>query len=179
MPTSHPKIISPVCTKILDTKPERVLDIGIGYGKWGTLTREYTDIWWWRFYKEEWKVTIDGIEVFERYRSHNWNAYNNIHIGKAEDILSLMPADHYDLITMMECLEHIEKPAAIKTLSHIMRLAPKAIVSYTNTHQKDVRDNEHEDHVSQWEKSELEVFGNIETLYEDSDGAVLFLTRKN
>lgn len=175
MPTSDPKILTPVATEILNAKPIRVLDIGVGYGKWGAIAREYTDIWWWRFYRNEWKVTIDGIEGFEKYRSPNWDHYTTVHIGEIQNVLPTL--GDYDLILMLEVLEHLPKEEALGVLEDIFQRTKHAIISYTNTEQKNVRDNALEDHVSKWELSEFMEYGTITVLHEDSDGAVLSIRR--
>lgn len=177
MPTSHPKIISPVMEKVLEIKPKKVLDLGIGFGKWGSLVREYADIWWWRFYKGEWAVQIDGIEVHEKYRSPNWGNYSHVFIGEIQEILPSMPK--YDLIIMLEVLEHIEKAEALYVLEGIFERCNKAIISFTNTHQGNVRDNPYEDHVSQWNLGEFDQYGKVQVLHQDSDGAVLYIEKQS
>lgn len=175
MPTSHPKIISPVATKIMELQPLSVLDIGIGFGKWGALTREYTDVWSWRFYKDGWIVRIEGIEVHERYRAPNWDNYDKVHIGHSNSVLPKLAI--YDLIIMMEMLEHLEKPQALELLNEIFMHTKQLIVSYSNIPQKDVGDNPYEDHVSTWTNGELEKFGKIEVLHQDDVSAVLLIKR--
>lgn len=177
MPTSHPKIISPIAEKILQLQPKSILDIGIGFGKWGSLAREYTDIWSWRFYKNEWIVKIDGIEIHEKYKAPNWGNYNNIYIGHSNSVLPKLGT--YEVIIMMEMLEHLQKPDALGLLTEIFKHTKKLIVSYSNTPQKNVRDNPFEDHVSTWENAELERFGKVEVLNQDEVSAVLLITQAN
>ena len=87
MPTSNPKIISPILDYISKNTPASVLDIGIGFGKWGALIREYTDVIHYRFYQEEWQVLIHGIEIHDRYRNPNWQHYQLVYIGDACDMV--------------------------------------------------------------------------------------------
>ena len=52
-----------------ERQPLRILDVGVGFGKWGHLFREYTDINEAehdpaRYARENWRVQIDGIEGF-------------------------------------------------------------------------------------------------------------------
>ena len=173
MPTSHPKIISPIAQKILDLKPMSVLDIGIGFGKWGALSREYTDVWAWRFYQNEWIVNIEGIEIHERYRAPNWGNYNKVHIGHSNDVLPKL--GNYELVIAMEMLEHLHKPEALVFLGEVFKHTKQMIVSYSNIPQKNVRDNPYEDHVSTWRNDELEQFGRVEVLNQDDVSAVLFI----
>lgn len=176
MPTSHPSLISPVAERILKIQPKRVLDIGVGFGKWGALAREYTDIWAWRWFPQEWTTWIEGIEPYTKYKSHNWAMYNHIHGCKLEDILySLKP---FDLILFLEVLEHIEKPKAQTLLEQLMTKTQHLIVSFCNNDQKNVRDNPLEDHVSKWNTSDFDHLGAIEVLHTSVDGAVLHIHKK-
>jgi len=176
MPTSHPALISPVATKILEVQPKRVLDIGVGFGKWGTLTREYTDVWSWRFYQPEWKTVIEGIEVHEKYRSPCWANYDHIHIGLAQDVLPNL--GQYDMVTFLEVLEHLYKDEANQLLEEIFKHTKTAIISYSNCPQKGVRDNPFEDHVSTWTPEELGRFGNTALIHSCDVTKVFFIQAK-
>lgn len=161
--------------KILDLKSTSILDIGIGFGKWGALSREYTDVWAWRFYREEWTTKIDGIEIHERYKAPNWGNYNKIYIGHSNVVLPTL--GQYELIIMMEMLEHLSKQDALALLDEAFKHTNQLIVSYSNTPQKNVRDNPFEDHISTWTNDELKRFGKIEILNEDEVSAVLFIQK--
>ena len=161
--------------KVLEVKPTKILDLGVGFGKWGSLVREYTDIWGWRFYRNEWIVRIDGIEVHEKYRCPNWENYTQVYIGEIQEVLQTLAK--YDLIIMLEVLEHIEKAEALYVLEGIFERCNKAIISFTNTHQGDVRDNPYEDHVSQLNLGEFDQYGKVQVLHQDSDGAVLYIEK--
>lgn len=152
MPSSDPRVLESVCRQIIIENPKNVLDIGVGFGKWGMLAREYTDIWNYRFYPEEWTTTVFGIEIHERYRNKNWDNYNHITIGDAADIVAARPwMAPFDLVLMIDVLEHFEKEKGKAFIADVMKITDKFIVSYANSEQKDVRDNKHEDHVSKWE----------------------------
>ena len=44
MPSSRPNTIPTVIHLVKQFQPKSILDVGIGFGKWGHLFREYTDI---------------------------------------------------------------------------------------------------------------------------------------
>ncbi len=44
MPSSRPNTIPTVIHLVRQLKPKSILDVGVGFGKWGHLFREYTDI---------------------------------------------------------------------------------------------------------------------------------------
>ena len=90
MPTSFHKHISDVMDFVIEKKPKTVLDIGVGNGKWGFLSREYLDIYGrgsnWR--KETRTTRIEGIEAFSPYvmeSPHITEIYDYIYIGKAQE----------------------------------------------------------------------------------------------
>lgn len=150
MPTSHPILITPVATEILSMQPKSVLDIGIGFGKWGALTREYTDIWCQR---KRHIVKIDGIEIFDIYRNPNWEHYDNIFIGNVKKILPTL--SNYDLIIFLEVLEHIDKAESLKLLDLCRSKCKVLLFSYTNSPQGTAFGNIHETHVSAWDVSDF------------------------
>jgi len=67
MPTSQLYQLNEISELIVLTAPARVLDIGSGFGKFGFLAREYLDIWEGRYSPEQWRTTIDCIEVYSAY----------------------------------------------------------------------------------------------------------------
>ena len=151
MPTSDPLLLTPVVKEILALQPLSVLDIGIGNGKWGVLTREYTDIWVRRAHNV---VRIDGIEIFEKYRNPNWDNYNHIYIGHVSAILPKL--ESYDLIIFLEVLEHIEKIEALELLDVCRSKCKTLVFSYTNSAQGSAFGNINETHLSTWSEKDFD-----------------------
>lgn len=165
MPSSDPRVLEGTCREIIIANPKTVLDIGVGFGKWGMLAREYTDIWNFRFYKEEWTTHITGIEIHEAYRNPIWDIYNEVVIGDADSVLDLFALDlfpekdkHFDLTLMIDVLEHFEKDKGLEILNKVMKISKQFIVSYANSEQKGVRDNKYEDHLSTWEDKDFRAY---------------------
>ncbi|MCI0745080.1 MAG: hypothetical protein L0Y58_06715, partial [Verrucomicrobia subdivision 3 bacterium] len=72
MPSSRPNTIPTVIHVVRQLKPASILDVGVGFGKWGHLFREYTDILEAehdpkRYQRRNWRVRIDGIEAHKAY----------------------------------------------------------------------------------------------------------------
>ena len=157
MPSSTPKVLTPICEAILSLQPiNSALDIGVGMGKMGALIREYCEIYInWRFYQDEWKVKIHGIEIHEKYHNPLYKMYDKIYYGDATKVIDelYMP---YDLITMLDVIEHIEKESALKLLDKMRKLGKHVIVSYCNNDQGPARDNVHEAHISKWDISDFQ-----------------------
>lgn len=88
MPSSHYFQLNEIVDLIALTNPVKVLDIGVGFGKYGFLAREYLELWKDGGEYQKWDRQIDGIEAFEPYITpvHKF-IYNTIFIGNALDIL--------------------------------------------------------------------------------------------
>ena len=72
MPSSRANTIPTVIHLLRQLEPGSILDVGVGFGKWGHLFREYTDILKAehdpsRYQRANWKVRIDGIEGHAEY----------------------------------------------------------------------------------------------------------------
>lgn len=153
MPSSRPWRISPVAELIYRLHPKSVLDIGIGFGKWGMLAREYTDVNKGRCAKKTWQVQIDGIEIFPAYESPLWAVYDRVHIGNVVDILPKL--GNYDLILAIEILEHMKREDGLKMIAAIKAKSKDYIVSYSNSVSPAAFGNKCEAHISQWTASDF------------------------
>ena len=165
MPTSFWKHISYVIEQGRSIMPKSFLDIGIGNGKWGFLFREYLDIYGrganWK--KDTWTTRIDGIEIYEPYITENPtpnNIYDNIYIGNATEILPTLP--DYDLMTMMDVLEHIDKAEGEKLVNMILEKSKMFVLSVPlgDWRYEFDGENKFESHISVWEEDELVNYPN-------------------
>lgn len=167
MPSSRPNTIPAVVHLIRQLKPASILDVGIGFGKWGHLFREYTDILEAerdpaRYQKPNWKVRIDGIEGYAAYITdlHRY-VYNDIHIGNACELVKTLSP--YDLIFAGDIIEHFEKTAGLQFLRDAVRLARRAVIITTpkyETGQENLCGNELERHRSLWTAADFRAFPN-------------------
>jgi 2-polyprenyl-3-methyl-5-hydroxy-6-metoxy-1,4-benzoquinol methylase len=130
MPTSNPIHMPTVIHFLTGIQPKSVLDIGIGMGAYGFLTRQYLDIARERVRKEDWKVIIDGIEIFEAYRNPVWDySYNSVKIGNIEYV----DIDYnYDLVICNDVLEHLDHDSALKVIDKIMKHTKVLIATTPN-----------------------------------------------
>jgi len=161
MPSSRPIAINYVCNKILELNPMSVLDIGIGFGKFGFLAREYTDVWHGRYFK--WETKIEGIEAFERYVGLLQRlVYDKIHIGDALDVILHLDCK-FDVIICADMLEHLEKDRGLKLLKAIRDKGEYSIIVLPMfpSPQGAVNDNEYELHRAKWDYPELAEFGQV------------------
>lgn len=160
MPCSRPSALAPMCNRIMEKNPMSVLDIGIGFGKFGFLAREYTDVRLGRYF--DWETRIDGIEIFEKYITQlQRKIYDNIYIGNAINILPTL--DHYDMIICSDMLEHLSKKDGVFLLDSIKEKSKFAMIvtPVKVLQQEAIYNNEYERHISAWPEEELEKWGNV------------------
>ncbi|MHC4171492.1 MAG: FKBP-type peptidyl-prolyl cis-trans isomerase [Planctomycetota bacterium] len=160
MPCSRPSALAPVCNRIIEKNPMSVLDIGIGFGKFGFLVREYTDIRLGRYFN--WKTRIDGIEIFEKYVTRlQREIYDNIYIGNTMDILPTL--GDYDMIICSDMLEHLNEKDGLFLLNLIKEKSKFAMIvtPVKVLRQKALYNNEHEKHISVWPKETLSKWGQV------------------
>jgi len=129
MPTSFHGQISRVLDFIMDEKPDSILDVGVGFGKYGVLCRDQLDIPFERYKKEEWKIVIDGIEGFEGYKNpiHKY-VYNKVYYGLVQDIVKKI-RKKYDIGLMIDILEHFEKTEGHQMLNVLLSKCRSLLVT--------------------------------------------------
>lgn len=174
MPSSNSLLVSHICVKIIVLKPESILDVGIGFGKYGFLAREYTDICHVRYMPQEWQTKIDGIEIFPDYIGELQRiVYDDIYIGDALDVLNRL--GNYDLILAIDLIEHLEKERGLDFLKIIKKKAGTALIAtpIVVRKQKTKYNNVYERHISRWAKRELHQFGHVEEVAPDRKGIYL------
>ncbi len=169
MPTSLLYQISQILELIVCTNPKKILDVGVGFGKYGLLSREYLDIYADRRYSN-WERRIDGIEAFKEYITpvHDY-IYDNMYIGNALDILPELK-DKYDLVLLIDVLEHFEYEEGKRALDLCNRIGRNMIVS-TPKHigeQGAAFGNSFETHRSQWSGKDFNRFDKKFSLPDDT-----------
>ena len=172
MPSSRPCMLDKICNIFINTSPSSILDIGCGFGKFGFLAREYTDIWGGDDRYWSWEVQIDAIEIYEKYiLPHHRIIYNNIYIGNVLDILPVL--QNYDMIICSDMVEHLSKNNGHKLLTLISHKSSIATITTPigDRPQDEIYGNEYEKHISSWSKEELEQYGSVI----EQDGICLLL----
>jgi len=149
----------PFCIEALrDISPYRVLDIGVGFGRWGILVREFCDEWRHRHHRENWLVHIEGIEIFPKnVEDYHLIFYNAIHIGDAAEILAEMN-QIWDVIIFGDVLEHWPRNIAEQVLSRANKLADYILINIPlgpGWERMSMYGNPYEEHKSFWNLDEL------------------------
>ena len=154
MPTSHFYQLPQILELILFTDPKTILDIGVGFGKYGFLSREYLELWDDSHEYTKWQRRIDGIEVFEKYITpvHSF-VYDKIYTGNALKVLPNLERC-YDLVLLIDVLEHFDYAQGLAILQKIQVIGRNIIVSTPKDigQREKFFENPFESHRFQWEK---------------------------
>ncbi|MCX8026540.1 MAG: tetratricopeptide repeat-containing glycosyltransferase family protein [Thermodesulfovibrionales bacterium] len=184
MPTSPYAHVGFVSAIFSGLRPKSILDVGIGFGKMGFIARDVLDVMYnERYKKEDWRVVIDGIEIFEPYiQEHQRFLYNNIYIGDAFEVIDRLGT--YDLIIIGDVLEHLEKKKGWLFLDKCCLHCNTAIlinIPLGETQQGAIYNNEFETHLSYWYEEELTPLAAFKHIITLSNGMPygVFLIDKN
>jgi len=152
MPTSWYQATSVLLEKIMMERPSSVLDVGVGFGKYGVLLREALDIPYERYDKRQWAARIDGIEAFRGYRNplHEY-VYDNVTYKPVSECLDGLGI--YDVVLMIDILEHFTKEQGMELLERLLIHTRKALIISTPINpepQEEYIGNSFEAHLSRW-----------------------------
>jgi len=111
MPTSALGAANTVVWFVEEVHATKILDVGPGHGKYGLLLREYLNE----------KADIDAVEAWPDYiKQFTWmpHLYGEIFL---EDICDVPTEtlDGYDLILMVDIIEHLEKSRGLALLDRM------------------------------------------------------------
>jgi len=158
LPTSFYHQIPLIIEIVRTLSPRSILDVGVGFGKYGFLLREYMELW------DEstkaygvWNIKIDGIEIYDKYLTpcHKY-IYNNIYLGKAQDIVGTIH-ESYDLVLLIDVIEHLPKQEGYHLVRSLKEIASDILITTPKTFvkQKVVFNNEYEQHKSFWTEKDF------------------------
>ena len=174
MPTSQPYQLGSIMELVVRSKPQSVLDVGVGFGKYGYLVREYLEIWGDGDQYEQWLRTIDGVEVFEPYiREVQRAVYNEVFIGNATEVLPTLEKQ-YDLILLIDVLEHFTYEDGMTVLTAALQKGRNIIVStpWDIGVQGEGYGNVYETHHFQWKKKHFNQWPHF--LYPNHQSMIVF-----
>ena len=173
MPVSDIRNIVPIMNEVARLDPEGIIDLGIGFGKYGVLCREYLEAVHGRCRIDQWERRIVGIEGHRAYENPAWGAYNEVIDG---DIRSLwQQVKGWPLVLMIDSLEHFDELEARTILEYLVRNNKRVIVSVPLgvCPQGAEFGNEFETHRSVWSgRKDFEKYSFV-VLREDERGLVI------
>lgn len=160
MPTSQFHQLNEIVEAIVLTGPRSVLDVGVGFAKYGLLTREYLDRGWCQPEGANRTCRVDGIEGFPAYVTplHRL-VYDQLYVGDAREILPGLEV-HYDLALLIDVIEHFDMPDGMRILAELSRHATNILVSTPRLFhtQHAIHGNELEVHRSHWRPEHFRSF---------------------
>lgn len=148
-------------------QPKRIMELGVGSGKYGVLLREFLDIANGQLSRNAWATEIYGVEGWSSYINglHD-SVYNHIFIEDFSLKENYLKYRDFDLVLMADSLEHVPKDIGIELLSYLIENNKSVIVScpfgFHYTEQGAVYGNEFERHRAHWKPAEFTAMGGVE-----------------
>lgn len=144
MPVSDVHGIPAILNEVALLNPKTVLELGIGFGKWGVLLREILDARYGRCSADRWRTRIDGFEIFSEYENPAWHLYDKVYEG---DFVGCHV--DYDLVMLIDSLEHVQPAIGRQFLASLIDRNKHLIISVPNgpMPQGETFGNPHEAHL--------------------------------
>lgn len=151
MPTSDPRVISTIVHRAIGLAPASVLDLGIGYGKYGVLLREYLG------QNLDRSLRLIGVEGFPGYESARWSVYDAIRREDFSDDSKWADYSGFDLVLMVDSLEHLDMVRGRLLLRELIAHNKTILVSVPNgvSPQGAYKGNNLECHRATWTREDL------------------------
>ncbi|MFW5437700.1 hypothetical protein [Paenibacillus apiarius] len=154
MGTSNWQNVSFCIDLIRRINPSSILDVGIGFGRWGIISREFLDVWNGKIKKDSWDIHVEGIEAFSsNIENHHKEFYSKIWEQDARNFFDSC-STNYDLVIFGDVLEHFYKEEGYKILDIALKLSDYVMINIPigqNWEQGSLYGNEYEEHKSEWE----------------------------
>jgi LmbE family N-acetylglucosaminyl deacetylase len=150
----------PFCTEVLmKIEPMRVLDVGVGFGRWGIIVREFCENWTGRELRKDWKIHIEGIEAFaDCITDYHYSFYDKIHIADARKILPALLEERWDVVVFGDVIEHFAKAEGIDLLTRAIESSIYVLLNVpigSEWPQEDLYGNPYERHLSEWSANDV------------------------
>src|SRR6266436_3092984 len=97
-------------------RPQRLLDVGAGWGKFGVLAREYAE-----------PATVDAIDA----NPPRYPVYDRTFIGDIRELGRVLPVDAepYDLALLIDVIEHLTKEEGWRLLDDLTVRAKRILLT--------------------------------------------------
>jgi hypothetical protein len=128
MPTSDYHAVSSIMGEIQRLSPASVLELGVGFGKFGVLCREILDARFGRCRRDQWQTLIHGWEIWREYDNPCWDVYDQV----VRANFANAPFTEFDLVLMIDSLEHLSPDSGRSLLRDLVKHNRHVIVSVPN-----------------------------------------------
>lgn len=129
MPTAKASTDHFICDLMCRAKPQRMLDVGVGFCRIGYLLRWALEVERGRYHKDEWQIHLAGVEIFSPYLTslHKY-LYDEVEIADIK-VSSLLHEQNWDLVVLAEVLEHLPKEEALELVGRCGERTPLLLIS--------------------------------------------------
>lgn len=155
MPVSEMDNVPAIARFVAQLKPRGIMDLGVGFGKYGAICREVLDAVEGRCNRSLWTCKIAGIEGFEDYRNPLWDVYDKVVVANIEKVYETVKG--WPLVLLVDVLEHFDAEVGKAILHTLVENNENVIVSVPlgSCPQGAVFDNELERHRTTFERKDL------------------------
>jgi len=158
MPISDLSGLPAIAAEVMRLQPETVMDLGVGCGMYGVACRQVLDGQYGRVRADQWQRKINGIDGWDAYRNPTWGVYtNSVEIGD----FSQMDISGYDLVMMIDSLEHLEPERGAAFLEGLVQKNRHLIISVPtadSSTQGEPHGNAYECHRTQYRGPEFDKY---------------------
>lgn len=181
MASSFQSQISTIIHLAMKLQPKTVLDVGKGFGKYGFLLHEYIGINPHKRInpsmkmKEQSSVIIDAVDADpDLMLPHLDQLYDHVYMQDIHQNMNFQR--RYDLVLMVDVIEHLKKEEAITFLKKCLAEGSALIVATpVDFFEQDLYESEYEHHVSHWKLGDFQKLGQVDMQIIDG-GAVYLLS---
>jgi hypothetical protein len=161
MGTSNWQNIPFVIDALMKIAPTRVLDVGIGYGRWGMIVREFCELWFDRTSRKDWRIYIEGIEAFpDNIDEYHKYFYNKIVLEDFKNVCRGLDRS-WDVVIFGDVLEHFEKATGTEFLAWALDSSKYTLINIPlgkDWPQDEKYENIYERHLSIWDVEDFAPF---------------------
>jgi hypothetical protein len=156
VPSSSLEAAYLVTQAVLRLEPRRILDLGMGTGKFGFLLREQHDL-----AKGRRELWITGVEGYEAYvGDHQRLVYDEITIDDIVHFVGGYEGEPFDVALLLDVIEHFEPYEAVDLMRRVLAIAAAAVIATPSYfYAQEIARNPLETHRSWWPKRSLMELG--------------------
>lgn len=100
MPIGSYSLVPYIAHNLCEHRPKRILDLGIGFGLYGAVVREWLDLG-----KQPWSTYVVGVEAWAEYGNPLWDLYNLVVVDTIQNYLRIA-AESFDCVLLTDVIEH-------------------------------------------------------------------------
>jgi hypothetical protein len=119
VPIGSYSLVPYVADNLCRNRPGGVLDLGIGFGSYGAVVREWLD-----FGVAPWLTYLVGVEAWPKYGNPLWDLYNIVYVDTIQNYLD-QRTERFDCVLMTDVIEHFTREEGTQILDAVReRVAP-------------------------------------------------------